>query len=1473
VIGLGGFGGLGDIVAHIGISGDKQFISKMRAMDTQTAATAKIMNKALTVSFLAATAAIIASFTAAAQFESSFAGVVKTVDGLDDGMGNLNQTGKELAQGFRDLSFEIPVSVNELNKIGELGGQLGIAKEELLSFTETIAKIATTTDLTIEAASMDMAKFVNVTKQVAPAGMLASEQIERMGSTIVELGNNTATTESAILAMATRIAGVGNIIGLTQPEILGISAAMSAVGINAQAGGTAMSRAMTMMATAVEMGGGEIELFAEVSKLSVDEFSRLFKDDAAAAISAFLVGLGEIKEDGGNTFKTIDELGFSNIRLQTAMLKGASASDLFTKSLAMAKAEYELNTALNIEFNKRASTLISTLKMLGNVLYDAFIEVGNKYLPALKDFLNNLKENPEAIRDVVTNLVPLIVKIGLAAGAIKLWISVSKTWIALGLPVSILALKTAFASLTTFIVANTALLAPLVILLLAAGAAMIVVNLAANDAYKSMALLNAAIKVQQGLVDENRMRLEKMVGIYEELGEHAADDMVRLNDVEMTVAEATEKINEQLVLMKENGKGIADIELTFDKIVTVGGELFNVTEALADSGITLTSSVQKQIVELEKLYPFIKDDALATSELTEKIKELKERIMPASDATKILKERMGEFKAIIPDIKIGVSDASIEMYILADNTKALADKTKEAADAAEAAAEAIKKEKEQAIGAAYALGDLWDAFGDGDRVISNLMTAFEKLISGDYIGAVIAGLKLLWEAISSDDKISKVEEFEAAGIKMNAAVYGEIQALAALATSYNLTDAEIEQVINKLDALFESIGKVNFLIDQETIDIYNSWVTALGSAGAWLAELQIQIEGMYLLDGIFSQAELQAMWDYSSAGLSVAEQLEKIQELLLAGGPPEWLAFLQEQYNLLIDTTEALVDQEGAVNGLVIAWEKYYSVLFEEFSTFEQNVQTATQGIQDLLYFNIDLDTTDADEQIWASMLAMQAYLRTLDPNSQAYRDGYKALQDLWLLYDQLGTGRTLDISFPVDLDQLDNFTRVTGEMSDALGDASDQAERLAAEFAELEGKVIIINDYINYLNAELDILYAQRDRVIEIKNSIAEISEVIELLNGDDVNFYQIDKILTDLGLKLDAFVIQWSAAFGQMLTDYEQFGLDMAAADAAIQLLMDFNVDLDTTDADEQINALIFKWLAYLDTLDPGSAAYTRAKKMIDDLIARFEELGGTLSEEDAIAFNTALAQAAIDELEAELNGLPTEFELNMAIQETLDKIAELLALLNKILLRMLEIAGMELDIEIPPPADPWWDEPIDLKINMPDIPIIPPADKPWWMDEIELNVKPPDIPIPPPTDPWWDEQILLEFEVDIGPRPSDAWWNEPITIDLYYNIKTIGTPPTGGEYPTAHSGYSGAGIGREIPALIKDNEAILTPALTSNIGTDNIAAANKSGNPASLGGTPVNVEIHEATPSTWVSINDQYLQPRNKETDNYTITRSIF
>lgn len=283
----------------------------------------------------------------AIDFESAFAGVAKTVDATDSELAVLR------AQ-LEDLNQELPVSFQELSRIAELAGQLGVATDDIASFTNTIAQIAATTNLTAEEAATSFARIANVV-------WLPLWEIDTLASVVVELGNNFATTEAEILTFTQRLASAWAVAWFAPQELAAIATALSSVGVQAEAGGTAISKAFIEINTAVATGSKELQWFADTAWLTAQEFSTLFREDAGAAFNAFVSWLAE---QWDNAVSTIDELLWANVRTRNAFLALASAWDILSSSLASANSEFEIWTALQIEAAKRFGTTASQLQIL-----------------------------------------------------------------------------------------------------------------------------------------------------------------------------------------------------------------------------------------------------------------------------------------------------------------------------------------------------------------------------------------------------------------------------------------------------------------------------------------------------------------------------------------------------------------------------------------------------------------------------------------------------------------------------------------------------------------------------------------------------------------------------------------------------------------------------------------------------------------------------------------------------------------------------------------------------------------------------------------------------------------------------------------------------------------------------------------------------------------------------------------------------
>lgn len=286
------------------------------------------------------------------EFESAFAGVKKTVNATDEELAVLRDD-------ILKMSTEIPQSAAGIASIAEAAGQLGIKTKNIFGFTKTMSALGVATNMTATEAATALARVANIT------GM-SQDKFDRLGSTVVALGNNLATTESEIVDMSLRLAGAGKQVGMTEADILSFAGALSSVGIYAETGGSAFSRLFAEIAVAVDEGKDDLEQFADVAGMSADEFKKAFEQDAAGAIISFVSGLGRINNTGGSAIKTLNEMGIVEIRMRDALLRAAGASDIFEESLKIGNEAWKDNSALTKEAERRYETLESKTQLLKN---------------------------------------------------------------------------------------------------------------------------------------------------------------------------------------------------------------------------------------------------------------------------------------------------------------------------------------------------------------------------------------------------------------------------------------------------------------------------------------------------------------------------------------------------------------------------------------------------------------------------------------------------------------------------------------------------------------------------------------------------------------------------------------------------------------------------------------------------------------------------------------------------------------------------------------------------------------------------------------------------------------------------------------------------------------------------------------------------------------------------------------------------
>lgn len=361
----------------------------------------------------------VASAKFAIDFENNFANVKKTVDGTPEQLAKIKQGIIDLSTTGIDGRGAIPQTTTELNELAAAGGQLGISQENIIDFTEVMAQMGSATNLVGEEGAATLARFQNVMG-------VGQNEIRNIGSAIVDLGNNSATTESEIAEMALRMGKYGSSVRMSAADVLGYSAALSSLGIEAQMGGSAIGRTWLSIETAVASGGEGLTKFAKYSGKSAEEFKEQWNTDSSGAFNGLLKGL----QSAENLTVALDDLGINNTQDIQAMMALVNGYDLVTESVNRSNTAYQENTALQEEFNAKNETTASKLANTKNNIIEAARSIGETMLPSIQDasttvadFAKGLSQMSDEQKRAVVNTGATVIAIGaiskVSAGAIK----------------------------------------------------------------------------------------------------------------------------------------------------------------------------------------------------------------------------------------------------------------------------------------------------------------------------------------------------------------------------------------------------------------------------------------------------------------------------------------------------------------------------------------------------------------------------------------------------------------------------------------------------------------------------------------------------------------------------------------------------------------------------------------------------------------------------------------------------------------------------------------------------------------------------------------------------------------------------------------------------------------------------------------------------------------------------------------------
>lgn len=435
-VNVGSIHGTATLNASQFVSGANQAVGSLKQLELATAANwwgLRNLGLALAVIPTAAAAGVGASIKAYMEWEDAIAGVERTTFRAQEANESAAQaqqrnadTLANIVAGLEEIASKTPVAASTLAGIAESAGALGIAESDIVSFTQTVADLDATTDLTANSASVNLARIAGLTG-------VAGQGYDNLASSILEVGRSTAATEQEIVDIANRIAGIASVAKLSGAEVIGMAGALRSAGVRSEQGGTAFQKTFADIIQAVANGGDSLELFARISGKSSTQLQEDFGTNAADAFADFIAGLGALNAEGENVIGILNQLGISEARqTQTLLLLAQAETQVvnenlkLSRSLETARDAFASGTAISEIAAKRYKTLSSQIQILRNEVFLAAQGFGATFAPVisfvverLRDFIAGLNALPSPLKITAGIMIGLSAAVlGLAAAAI-----------------------------------------------------------------------------------------------------------------------------------------------------------------------------------------------------------------------------------------------------------------------------------------------------------------------------------------------------------------------------------------------------------------------------------------------------------------------------------------------------------------------------------------------------------------------------------------------------------------------------------------------------------------------------------------------------------------------------------------------------------------------------------------------------------------------------------------------------------------------------------------------------------------------------------------------------------------------------------------------------------------------------------------------------------------------------------------------
>lgn len=348
------------------------------------------------------------------QIDSAYRDMRKTVNGTEEDFVRLRDAAIEYSQ-------HSITSADQMLEMQALGGQLGIAVDNLEQFGKITSSLDIATDLDAETVALKLGQISNVLG-------LDIEGTQGFADALVRLGNNMPAQESSIMAVAQRFGAVAATASFSGDEILGWSAAIAATGQRSEAAATAISNTVSGIEQAVANGGSDLKQFAAIASMSAEEFKQSWKDSPTETLRAFIDGLKTLKDSDESAVAALENMGITGVRQQQTLLALTQTIGNLDDALAMSRDAWngisdqwgQAGDAA-IEAGEKSKGFSGALQIMKNNAENLAAALGDGMIPFMKaasDVMGIVTDALNALPQPIKELVVMLGASGIAFSAI-----------------------------------------------------------------------------------------------------------------------------------------------------------------------------------------------------------------------------------------------------------------------------------------------------------------------------------------------------------------------------------------------------------------------------------------------------------------------------------------------------------------------------------------------------------------------------------------------------------------------------------------------------------------------------------------------------------------------------------------------------------------------------------------------------------------------------------------------------------------------------------------------------------------------------------------------------------------------------------------------------------------------------------------------------------------------------------------------